>query len=122
MKIKSKIYAEALVDLILKPGTDEHAAENFLELLLKNGDMGKLKEIVSLAEEIFIKKTGRRKIIIESARKIKAKNKEIIQSIAHQGDIITERINSNLIAGIKIIINDEQLDLSMQKKLQNIFK
>ena len=125
MKIKSKIYAEALAELMTEKKTadeENKISERFLKFVEKNGDLNKLKEIVALAEDLFIKKTGRRKIIVETARKTKTKQRELIDSIAQKGDIVNERINPEIIAGIKITINDDQLDLSMQKKIQNLFK
>ena len=72
-------------------------------------------------ENIFIEKTGRRRLTIESARRIKQKQKELVDSILQKGDIVVERINKDLLAGIKIIINEsKQFDGSMRKKLQNI--
>ena len=121
MKIKPKIYAQALADLMEK-GLNQKGMEKFFKFLEKNGDLNKAKEIVALAEDLFVKKTGRRKVTVETARKMKPKQKELVESITHKGDIISEKINKDLIAGIKIIVNDEQLDLSMQKKLNNIFK
>ncbi len=123
MKYKAKNYAEALSDLMLeKKVEDKKIVDSFLEFLEKNRDIGKAKEIIALAEALFIKKTGRRKVVVETARRIKPKQKELLDSIMQKGDIVDEKINKDLIAGIKIIINNDQLDLSMQKKLQNIFK
>lgn len=122
MKNKAKIYAEALAGAVLKPGADaEKIKSNFLKLLEKNGDMGKAKQILGLAEDLFIKKTGRRKVVLESARKIKAKQKELIDQVLHKGDVVEEKISPELLAGIKIIVNDEQLDMSMASKLQKLF-
>lgn len=123
MKYKPKLYAEALAGALLKKDIDGNKiADNFLRLLEKNGDMQKASQIVLLAKKLFIKKTGRRQLTIESARKIKAKQKELVDSILQKGDIIEEKINKDLLAGIKIIINGEkQFDASMQKKLNNIF-
>ena len=123
MKYKPKLYAEALVDALLKKDADGNkVAENFLKLLKKNGDMRKAGQIIFLAKKLFIKKTGRRQLTIESARKIKVKQKELVESILQKGDIVDEKINKGLLAGIKIIINGEkQFDASMQKKLENIF-
>ncbi|MEK7562186.1 MAG: F0F1 ATP synthase subunit delta [Patescibacteria group bacterium] len=120
---KIKLYARALVEAVLKPEADESKIkDNFIKFLQKNGDMSKAGQIVSLAKKIFIKKTGRRQLTIESARKIKAKQKELVESILRKGDIVDEKINKDLLAGIKIIIDGEkQFDASMQKKLQNIF-
>jgi len=125
MKYKAKLYAEALAEIAMKPASAQEASawqSNFLKLLEKNGDMGKASHIIFLAKKLFIKKTGRRQLTIEFARKIKVKQKELVDSILQKGDIMEEKINKDLLAGIKIIINGEkQFDASMQKKLENIF-
>ena len=82
--------------------------------------MKKAKEILALAQDLFIKKTGRRKITLETARKVD--KKPLLNELLNAGDVVEEKINNDLIAGIKIIINDSQLDLSLQKKLNTIFK
>jgi len=125
---KIKLYAEALADIattkLAGEGglSDEQKAQNFFNFLKKNGDMGKAREILALAQDLFIKKTGRRKVVLETARKIKAKQKEELNSVLQKGDVVKEKINFELLAGIKIIINDKQLDLSMLKKLNNLFE
>lgn len=125
MKYKAKDYAKALVDLILqkgKPAEDKKILDNFLKILEKNGDIKKAKEITALAESIYFKKTGKKKIIIETARKIDQSQRNLLRSLEKEGDITEEKINKELIAGIKIIINNEkQFDASMQRKLQKIF-
>ncbi|MCX6721440.1 MAG: F0F1 ATP synthase subunit delta [Candidatus Staskawiczbacteria bacterium] len=121
MKIKPRIYAQALAELMLdKKVEDKKIVDNFLKLLEKNRDIRKTKEILNLAEALFVKKTGRRKIVVETARKMNVKQKDLVQSITQQGDIVSEKTNKELIAGIKIIINDNQLDLSMLNKLNNL--
>ncbi len=122
MRYKSKIYAEVLVDLITGKKVEENKIiNNFLKLLEKNGDMKKAKEIISLAEAIFLKKTGNKKIILETARKIDTKN--IVKDFIKKGDVVEEKINPEIISGIKIIINNEkQLDFSLFKKLNEIFR
>jgi F0F1-type ATP synthase delta subunit len=45
----------------------------------------------------------------------------LLKEFAKEGDVVREKINHELIAGIKIIINDSrQFDASMQSKLQKI--
>lgn len=122
MKYKAKVYAKTLADLMVEkktPAQEQKVVENFLKLLEKNGDMKKAKDIVALAENMFIKKTGRRKVLLESARKVD--KKELLKSFERQGDIVQEKIDKDLIAGIKITINDRQLDFSMRKKIQELF-
>lgn len=125
MKYKPKEYAKALVELLLVKGADEREKEiavNFIKFIKNNGDEGKADKIISYAKDLFIKKTGRRRVILETARKIKPFQKEFFDSLIHKGDVVEEKINKDLIAGIKIIINNEkQLDASMLKKINNIF-
>lgn len=121
-KIKSKIYAKALSESILKvkSGQEKKFAENFLRIIKLNGDEQKTKEIIFLTEEILLKKSGNKKIILETARK--TDSKKLVAAMAKKGDVIEEKISPELIAGIKITINGEkQLDFSLKKKLDNIF-
>ena len=124
-----KNYAKALADIASpKPkgeggsGSTDKKVKNFLALVKKNGLERKLKEIVEMAENIILAKKGNNKITLLTARKITASQKKLLQNVAKDGDRITEKINPEIIAGVKIIINDsKQFDASMQKKLQNIF-
>ncbi len=121
---KVKIYAKALADFLLETKKSrEKVSEGFLKLLEKNGLMGKAKEIVSLAEDYILQKKGNKKIVFESARKVSQSQKKLLESYVKEGDIIKENINPELIAGVKIIVNGEkQIDYSLNKKLQEIFK
>lgn len=126
---KVKIYARALAEIERQQpasakasARQEKLVENFLKLLEKEGLKKKAKEIVALAEDIILQKQGKRKIIFETARKITAGQKKMLHEVAKEGDIIKEKINPDLIAGVKIIINEsKQFDGSLQKKLQEIF-
>ena len=83
--------------------------------------MKKAKEIIALAEGLFLKKTGNKKIVLETARPLNSRS--VFKKIKKEGDIIEEKINPELIAGIKIIVNNSrQLDFSLRKKLQQIFQ
>jgi len=122
---KVKLYAKALAEIILQkhtPAEEKKIVDNFLKLLEKSGMEKKAKEIITLAEDFILRKQGNSKITFETARKASALQKKLLQSIAKEGDIVNERISPELIAGVKIIINNEkQFDGSLQKKLQNIF-
>ena len=120
MKIKSKIYAEALVSSIIEKKSKD-VVVRFIKLLEKNGDIKKAKEIISLAESLFLKKTGNKKIVLEVAREME-KPALVKDFGVAKGDIVEEKINPSLIAGIKVIINNErQLDFSLKNKLDKIF-
>jgi len=112
MKTKAKDYAKALVEV------KKFDAKQFLRIVQKNGDTKKLKDIVLLAEKMMLAKTGNHKIILETARAMSKK-----MSIGKKGDVVEEKINPSLIAGVKIMVNGEkQLDFSLSKKLNTIFK
>ncbi len=105
MKHKAKEYSKALVQV------KKFNLKNFLRVLEKNGDTKKLKEIVAMAEKMMY-----RKITIETARKVK------VAWPKKKNDLIEEKINPSLIAGVKITVNGErQLDFSLKNKLEKIF-
>lgn len=133
-----KIYSQALAEIALGTGKERlpagrqggptsakskaGEAERFLAVLAKNGLQGKAKEIVALAEDIVLQKQGKQKITLETARQMTAGQKKLLHGIAKDGDKVKEKINSELIAGVKIVINENrQLDLTIKNKLQKIF-
>lgn len=118
-KIKTKIYAKALAEVISKKSIDEKKViDNFVKLLIKSGLEGKAKEILAMAEDLILVSQGKRKITFETARKITPGQRKLLEVVSRKGDIVKEKINLDLIAGIKIIINDsKQFDASMQSKL-----
>ena len=119
---KTKLYAKVLAEILSKKGIDEKKiVNNFVKLLISSGYERKSKEILDLAEDLLLKKQGKRKIIFETARKITTSQKKLLESFVKKGDVVKEKINPELIAGIKIIINNEkQFDNSMLSKLNNI--
>ena len=124
---KTKLYAKALVEVLSKPsyakaseGQDK-VIKNFIRLLVNSGLEKKSKEILDLAQDLLLQKQGKRKITFETARPITTSQKKVLDSIINKGDVVKEKISPELIAGIKIIINDsKQFDGSLQGKLQRI--
>jgi len=81
----------------------------------------KSKEILDLTENLLLTKHGKSRVTFETARKMTLSQKKILDNFVKKGDVVKEKINPELIAGIKIIINDSrQFDASMQSKLQRI--
>ena len=119
---KVKLYAKVLSEILLKKGIDEKKViNNFVKLLVNTGYERKSKEILDLTETLLLYKQGKRKITFETARKITPNQKKILDSFVSKGDVVKEKINPELIAGVKIIINDlKQFDASMKSKLQKI--
>jgi F0F1-type ATP synthase delta subunit len=121
MKYNYKIYARALVsaldeaqDLTQK----EKIIKNFLSLVQKNKDVRQLKKIIDFASKILYKKEGCKRIVLETAR---AQNnlRSLFQKFFDEKDVIEEKINPKILAGIRIVIDDEkELDFSFKKRLE----
>ena len=121
---KVKLYATALAEILAEKKFDEKkVTSNFVKLLVSAGLEKKSKEILELAEEILLTKRGNKKIVIESARKITAGQRKVLDGIALKGDMVKEKINPELVAGVRITVNgNKQFDGSMKRKLERIFK
>jgi F0F1-type ATP synthase delta subunit len=113
------MYAKALVEVLSDPKVnDESAAQNFLALVKKNNDEGHLKKILEEASRFARGRGGVRKVTVESARELKVTQKDLVKRFIKPGDVVEERIDPELIAGIRIILNDElQFDGSLKNKL-----
>jgi F0F1-type ATP synthase delta subunit len=126
---KIKLYAKALADILDKPASVKTTAwqgkiiNNFVKLLVNTGYENKSKEVLNLAEDFLLAKQGKRKITFETARKTKVSQRKLLETIVKKGDVLKEKINPELIAGVKIIINDsQQFDASFAGKLQSLFE
>jgi F0F1-type ATP synthase delta subunit len=123
MKYPALIYAKALAAIAIDPKANSgEVTKNFMALLRKNGDESHARKIVEETARIFRRTSGLRKVTIESARPLSKKQKNALAGILKKDDDVEERVNPDLIAGIRIIMNDEmQFDGSMKKKLDAIF-
>src|SRR3989344_6299195 len=122
MKHSAKKYAKALADTLSEKKVDESKiSANFLKLLERNRDTKYADEIILLAEDLLLKKTGNKRIVLETARAMN--NREALGAFVKKKKILEEKLNSNIITGGKIIVDGQkQLDFSLQNKLQKVFK
>ena len=120
---KIKYYAKALAEVINSGKVDDKKiVSNFTKFLISSGYISKAKEILDLAEDFILAKNKNRRITIETARKATINQKKMLERFVKSGDVVKEKVNPELIAGVKIIINDsKQFDSSLQSKLQNIY-
>ena len=123
MKYKVKDYAKALAEILADKKADEKKViEGFVKLLQKEGLQSKADQIIGEAEILHAKKRGKKEVVLETARKLTDSQKKLLGKFIENGDIVKEKINSELIAGVKIIVNNEkQIDFSMKNKINKIF-
>lgn len=121
MKYTPKIYARAFVEVFdLAPEKQDEMLRNFLSLIRKNNDQHLYKKIYQQTEKLARGKSGKRKVVVETARPVK--NDDVVKKIVKNDDIVEKRINPDLIAGVKIVVDDErQFDGSMAKKIKSLF-
>jgi len=121
MKYNYKIYARALVFALEEAqnlAQKEKVIKNFLFLVQKNKDTRQIKKIIDFASRIIYKKEGRQRIILETARP-QNNLKNLFQKFFNEKDIIEEKINPNILAGLRIVFDDEkELDFSFKKRLE----
>jgi F0F1-type ATP synthase delta subunit len=133
MKYSTHLYSKALAEVIAaakpvaatKPAHEVRQtliAKNFLALVRKNGDEAHLRRILEEAGKLVCAKEGTQKVILETARTLGRAQKESLQSFVKKGDVIEEKINPELVAGVRIIVDDEmQFDGSLRGKLDRLF-
>jgi F0F1-type ATP synthase delta subunit len=124
----AKALDKAIVDSAAGPVAKKEAiVKNFLGLIRKNNDEARMKKILDEAARLA---RGRhrgqadatRQITIQSARPISKAQEKMLQSFLHAEDIVEYEIDPELVAGVKIIVNDEmQFDGTMKAKLDKIF-
>ena len=126
-QVKVKLYAKALAEILsarkeISAPDKKKIVNNFVKLLIDTECESKSKEILELAEDLILAEQGKSKITFETARELTPSQKKMLDSFVKKGDVVKEKINPELIAGVRIIINDsKQFDASMQSKLQKLY-
>ena len=125
-KLNITRLAKALADLSLEKMTvekEKEVAGEFVKLLLQHKMISKSDKIISLTQDYMLQRKGGKIVSIETARNMNASQEKMISGFIKQNDKVSYNINPDIIAGIKITINNEkQLDFSLRKKLEETFK
>ena len=143
MNYSPTIFAKSFFLAIKEAPNSEHPKlmKNFLRLLKKYGAEKDAHKIVTILQKMASRAEGTHRISIVTAR---ALDKKTMQAVKHlfsadrerpsagaesgfsvggkEKNVFTESLNPDLLAGIKITIDDELvLDNSMKRKLKNLF-
>lgn len=124
MRYSPRIYAAALSEALDKKSdkAQKQIAKRLLRIVYKNCDKQKLGHILKETEKIILEKSNTAKIRLESAESVPAKLKHEIKRIINKNILFSEKINPAVLAGIKILINDEILiDATAQTRLTKLF-
>lgn len=124
MKYPAHTYAKALVEVLGdgKKHDEEKIAKNFIELVRRNGDEMHLRKILEEASRFARGRNGLRKVVIDSARELTSAQKKEMERFLKKEDVVVERTDPSLVAGVRITVNEElQFDGSLKRKLDRAF-
>lgn len=121
MKYSPIIFAKAFSDVLPKTPKDDQPAllKRFALVLEKYGVMKDAAKILQEIKKIIAKRDGVSLIKIETARSLDRELTHKIKFNFDKNSDFTMKINEDLIAGVKIIIDDElSIDNSLQRRLK----
>jgi len=124
MKITPFQYAIFLYQITLKTPDVKKKVNDFLGILAKNNDLGKINEIMREFKAYERKQKGIKEVEIISAKPLGASAKrQISESIKDGGKSeIKETVDPDLIGGLTMIIGDTMIDGSLRRKLRELNK
>ncbi|MBI2121540.1 MAG: F0F1 ATP synthase subunit delta [Candidatus Sungbacteria bacterium] len=124
MKYSSKQYASVILSAFDGKSEKERKEilKRFVDVLAKNRDMARLGAILREIEREFLKKSGRKKIWVESVSPVSDDLRQEIEKTVAGKTYLYEKINPSLLAGLRILINDELLiDASAKRQIDKLF-
>ena len=125
MKHSVRTYAKAFSEVAagkLDKASEDKIVKNFSALVQKNGDSGHWSAILKESAKMLREKEGRRSVVIETARPLDGALRKKLQDILKEGDIVEEKVDATLVAGVRVTVNEEsQFDASLSRKLQKLF-
>ena len=120
MKYSVDNYVEAFSQA-LKDIPQHDAVDGLMGLLKKTGDINQAKKIFSAIHKKLVNEKGGKWVDIEVARE--SASVEDLKHKFSEKDNINVKISPELIAGTRITVNgEEELDNSLQNKLNKLFK
>ncbi len=125
MRYQARLYASALAELAgrpMKAEEEKKLRQNFLSAVRKNGDTHQLPAIIAETERLLRQRSGRRKVVLETARPLTPAMQAPLARLFHKDDDIEVRVNPELVAGVKVTMDDEkQFDGSLKRKIDKLF-
>jgi len=125
MRPTPTLFAKAFLAVIGETPEKKQATivKNLVRSASKYGGEGYLRQISGEVLRLYRKERDIKKIMLYSARPLTKKLRLTLTKPFNKSDEVAEKIDTELIAGVKIIIDDElSLDNTMKRKLEVLFK
>ncbi len=124
MRYSALIYADAFLKSVKNAPISSVAAmvQRFIRVVEKNGDAPHLSRIADVIEKKMIRQNGGKTVTLEFARPLERTLVDTLRANFDEKDQITVVTNPELIAGVRVTINEEEeLDHSMARTLKTMF-
>jgi len=119
-----RVYREAYLKAIdnKSPAVEKRITARFLSRLVRDRALSKIGQIEKGIRRAHMKNSGRSEIAVESAAKFDPKYRRELARMFGEHALIRETVNSDLLAGARILVDDELLiDATGRKVLRDMF-
>ncbi len=124
MKYSSQHYARALVEVLDAIPARERtgAIRRFVGILARRGALASLGRILNECEKLLWRRSGRRKVEIQSTTPLDASVRRAIRRSLGKDIVAVETVRPEILGGMRIIIDDEILiDASAKQSVDMLF-
>lgn len=123
-KLTPKNYAQALYDAVHETAAKDHdlVLDNFVKILAQNGDLGRYAEIETEYHLIEMEQKGIKQANVTVARDMEMNSGLLDQlnKIVGGKAELKKQVDSSLVGGVVIKIDDTLIDASIKTQLKNI--
>ena len=121
--ISPQTYARAFVEALdHSPAHHTQIIKNFIEEVRRNGHWPRRHQIAAECERAWRQRHNQPLLVVESARALNAAQKAHLEKSLGKKHDIEERVRPELIAGVRLTLDDEmQLDHSLAHLLNEVF-
>ena len=124
MKLTSQQYAQALYDSVHEtaPETHDLIMDRFVQILAQNGDLNKHSEIETEYKKLESEAKGFRQAEVTVAREAELNHQIIdeLNKIAGTKLEIKQKVDSGIVGGVIMKVDDTLLDVSVKTQLNNL--
>src|SRR6185503_19791597 len=126
MKFNAKQYAKALFDALSEttPKDQNRVLHNFVQVVGKHGDLKLFEQISEEFHKLELKNRGETLAEVTTAHPLGTdEEKQLIKELNNyvNGEVeLKKKIDSNLIGGVVVRLEDTVIDASVQKSLRDL--
>ena len=122
MKLTPKQYAGALFDAVSQTAAKDHdkVIDNFVKILAQNGDLGKYSDIEKEYHILELKAKNIKEVDVTFAQEHGQQILEDLNKLVQGKAEFKKKIDSSIIGGVVVRVDDTLIDASVKTQLQNL--